>query len=182
MDAPNLVSQRMKNLLSCAIGQAARNATTGLTIGGTASNLSAATADAAANLTTPSGVVASTIQDTDIDLSDADVCAEAGMSIPAGRNIYIFILQDGTNAPLARVGSMRKKTTRSTVTGALSTSYIYDVLPLDVDQQTYVITGYAKLTNATNAFVIGTTLLSAAGVVDTFVELSNMLVGSNIEG
>ena len=177
-----LVSKRMQNLHYLAIGMAGFDATTGLTIGGTASNLSAATADAAGNLITPAGVLASTKQDTDIDLSDAAVCEEAGQSIPAGQNIYLFILQDGTNLPLVRKGSSRKKTTRSSVTGALTTSVIHDVLPLDVDMSTYVCTGYAKLVNVTNAFVIGTTLLSAAGVTDTFVELTRMMAGTNIEG
>jgi hypothetical protein len=176
-----LVSKRMKNLHWLAIGMAGFDATTGLTIGGTASNLSCATADAAGNLIKPNGVLGSTIQDTDIDLSDSAICAEAGKSIPAGRNIYIFILQDGTNV-LARVGTMRKLVKRSSATAALVTSYKYDVLPNDVDMSTYVCTGYAKLTNSTNPFIIGTTLLSATGVVDTFVELTRMMAGANIEG
>jgi hypothetical protein len=177
-----LVSKRMKNLHYLAIGFAGFDATTGLAISSTASNLNCATADASGNLITPDGVLASTIQDTDIDIADVAVCLEAGKSIPAGRNIYLFILQDGTNDPLVRLGTMRKKVTRSSATAALVTSYIYDVLPLDVDMSTYVCTGYAKLTNSTNPFIIGTTLLSAAGVVDTFVELTRMMAGANIEG
>ena len=177
-----LVSKRMQNLHYLAIGMAGFDATTGLTIGGTASNLSCATADAAGNLITPAGVLASTKQDTDIDLADTAVCAEAGQSIPAGENIYLFILQDGTNAPLVRKGTARKVVSRASATAALVTTIKHDVLPLDVDMSTYVCTGYAKLVNVTNAFVIGTTLLSAAGVTDTFVELTRMMAGDNIEG
>jgi hypothetical protein len=177
-----LVSKRMKNLHWLAIGMAGYKATTGLAAGGNAENLSTATADASANLVTPAGVMASTIQDTDIDLSDVDVCLEAGKSIPAGENLYFFILQDGTNAPLVRLGSARKVVRRASATAALVTSIIHDVLPSNVDMSTYVCTGYVKLVNATNAFIIGTTLMSAAGVTDTFVELTRMMAGSNIEG
>jgi hypothetical protein len=172
----------MKNLHFLAIGFAGFDATTGLTIGGTASNLSCATADASGNLITPQGVLASTKQDTDIDLADLDICPEAGMSIPAGENIYLFILQDGTNQPIVRLGSSRKTVTRASASAAKVTAVVHDVLPEDVDMSLYVCTGYAKLTNSTNPFVIGTTLLSAAGVVDTFVELTHMLAGANIEG
>lgn len=178
---PTLVSQRMKNLHYLAIGMAGFDATTGLAIGGTASNIQTATATAAGNLITPAGVLGSTIQDTDIDLADSDICAEAGQSIPAGQNIYLFVIQDGTNV-LVRKGTARKKTTRSTVEGALTSTITHDVLPLDVDMSTYVCTGYVKLVNVTNAFVIGTTLLSAAGVTDTYVELTRMMAGDNIEG
>jgi hypothetical protein len=180
--ASMLTSQRMKNLFYLAMGMAGFDATTGLAISSTASNLNCATADAAGNLITPQGVLASTIQDTDIDISDAAVCLEAGLSIPAGRNIYLFILQDGTSDPLVRLGTMRKLVRRASATAALVTSYTYDVLPENVDMSTYVCTGYCKLTNSTNPFIIGTTLLSAAGVVDTFVELTKMLAGANIEG
>jgi len=176
-----LVSQRMKDLHFLAIGMAGFDATTGLTIGGTASNLSCATGSASGNLITPQGVLSGTIQDTDVDLADLDVCPEAGLSIPAGENIYIFVLQNGTSV-VARVGTSRKKITRASSTAALVTAIVHDVLPVDVDMSEWICTGYAKLTNSTNPFIIGTTLLSAAGVVDTFVELTRMLVGSNIEG
>jgi hypothetical protein len=176
-----LVSQRMKNLHYLAIGLAGFDATTGLTIGGTASNLSCATGSASGNLITPQGVLSGTVQDTDIDLADLDVCAEAGMSIPAGENIYIFIIQNGTIVK-ARVGSSRKTVTRASVNAALVSTVVHDVLPVDVDMSAWICTGYAKLTNSTNPFIIGTTLLSAAGVVDTFVELTRMLAGTNIEG
>jgi len=172
----------MKNLHYLAIGMAGFDATTGLAIGGTASNLDCATADAAGNLITPQGVLASTKQDTDIDLADLDICPEAGLSIPAGENIYLFVLQNGTDQPTVRKGTARKKVTRASVNAALVTTIVHDVLPLDVDMSEFVCTGYAKLVNATNAFIIGTTLMSAAGVTDTFVELTRMLAGSNIEG
>jgi hypothetical protein len=178
-----LVSQRMKNLHFLAIGWAGFDATTGLAISASpASNIQTATGSASGNLITPQGVLASTIQDTNIDLADPDVCAEAGMSIPAGQNIYLFVLQDGSNVPIVRLGSSRTKTTRASVNAALVHSVVHDVLPSDVDMSVYVCTGYTKLTNSTNPFIIGTTLLSAAGVVDTFVELTHMLAGANIEG
>jgi hypothetical protein len=183
MASPDLlVSKRMKNLHWLSIGLAGFDATTGLAIASNKENIQTATGDASGNLITPAGVLASTIQDTDIDLSDVDVCLEAGKSVPAGRNMYLFVLQDGTNDPLVRLGEKRKLVRRSSATAALVTSYVYDVLPEDVDMSTYVCTGYCKLVNPTNAFIIGTTLLDATDVVDTFVELTRMMAGANIEG
>jgi hypothetical protein len=177
-----LVSERMKNLHFLSIGVAGFDATTGLALGGDTVNLSCATADGTGNLITPQGVLMDTKQDTDIDISDVAVCLEAGVSIPAGRNIYLFILQDGANAPLVRLGEMRKLVRRSSVNAALVTSYVYDVLPNNVDMSTYVCTGYAKLVNPTNAFVIGTTDMAEGTIVETFVELTRMMAGANIEG
>jgi hypothetical protein len=177
-----LVSKRMKDLHFLTIGMAGFDATTGLAIGSNKENCQTATADAAGNLITPQGVLASTIQDTDIDLSDVAVCLEAGVSIPAGRNMYLFILQDGSSAPLVRLGTKRKLVKRASVNAALVTSYVYDVLPADVDMSTYVCTGYVKLVNPTNAFILGTTDFDATDVVDSFVELTRMMAGANIEG
>jgi hypothetical protein len=183
MASPDLlVSKRMKNLHWLSIGVAGFDATTGLALGGDTLNLSCATADASGNLITPAGVLASTKQDTDIDLGDTAICAESGVTIPAGRNIYLFIIQDGTNQPLVRLGEKRKLVRRSSATAALVTTYVYDVLPNDVDMSTYVCTGYAKLVNPTNVFTIGTTDMAEGTIVETFVELTRMMAGANIEG
>jgi hypothetical protein len=176
-----LVSQRMKNLHFLAIGWAGFDAITGLAAGSNPENLDCVTADAAGNLITPQGVLGSTKRNTDIDLSDLDVCAEAGMSIPAGQNIYIFVIQNGTIVK-ARVGASRKKITRASVNAALVSSTVHDVLPLDVDMSEWICTGYCKLVNVTNPFIIGTTSTAAAGVTDTYVELTRMMAGANIEG
>jgi hypothetical protein len=172
----------MKNLHYLAIGMAGFDATTGLAISGSAENIQCATADASGNLITPDGVLASTKQSTNLDLSDVAVCLDFGQIIPANENIYLFVLQDGTNTPLVRVGSSRKVVRRASVNAALVTSIIHDVLPENVDMSTYVCTGYAKLVNVTNEFVIGTTSLAASGVTDTYVELTRMMAGANIEG
>jgi hypothetical protein len=68
------------------------------------------------------------------------------------------------------------------VNAALVSTVIHDVLPANVDMSTYVCTGYVKLVNPTNAFIIGTTDFDATDVVDTFVELTRMMAGANIEG
>lgn len=169
-----LVSKRMRNLLGCALGKSVAATTTA--IGSTASDLSTAGTGV---MFLPNGALSAAVAATNIDLSDSDVCKEAGLSIPAGRDIYIFILQDGTNVK-ARVGQARKITTRTGATGALTTTIKHDVVPDDVDNETYVVTGYCKLVNTTNPFVIGTTLLSATGVTDTFKDLTNALAGSRI--
>jgi len=183
MAVPNmLVSERMKNLHFLSVGMAGFDATTGLAAGSTAANLDCATADAAGNLITPQGVLASTKQDTDIDISDVAVCLEGGQTIPAGRNLYFFILQDGTNLPLVRLGEKRKLVKRDSATAALVTSYVYDVLPNDVDMSVYVCTGYCKCVNPTNDFIIGTTEFTEGTITETFVELTRMMAGANIEG
>jgi len=177
-----LVSERMKDLHYLSIGLAGFDATTGLAIASNKENIQTATGDASGNLITPQGVLASTIQDTDIDLSDVAVCLEAGETVPAGENFYLFVLQDGTADPLVRKGSARKVAKRSSTNAALVNKEVHDVLPLDVDMSTYVCTGYVKVVNPTNDFIIGTTDFDATDVVDTYVELCRMMNGANIEG
>ena len=171
-DAAPLVSQRMKNLAACALGGCVGASTTA--IGTTASDLSS---DSTPVMYLGTGALSAGVQATNIDLSDVAICEEAGQVVPAGETMYFVILQDGTNV-LARLCSSRKVTSRASVTAALVETISHDVVPADIDMETYVITGWAKLVNVTNPFIVGTTLLSATGVTDTFGDLSNAMPGS----
>lgn len=167
-----LVSQRMRNLLACALGGSV--AATSTAIDANTENIQSTGTGV---MFLPNGQLSAAVAAAELDLSDTAVCAEAGTSIPAGRDFCIFVIQDGTNV-LCRLGDERRVVTRSGATGALTTTITRTHVPADLDNETYVVTGFVHCVNATNAFVVGTTGFDAAGVTDTYYDTSNMLAGS----
>ena len=169
---------RMKNLAGVSIGKV-MGTTTGLAISGTAANVQVA--DAAVAMQLPNGQIDTTTQDTDIDLSDTDICAEGGVTIATDCTEFcIFILQDGTNV-LARLGSETVRKTRSGINGALVTEKVRNTLPQDVDNETYVVTGFGHYTyDGSAAHVLGTTALTVANAITaaSYYETCNLLAGT----
>ena len=166
---------RMKNLAGCAVG-GVMGTTTGLAISATASNIQCADTGVAMQL--PNGQVNTTTQDTDIDLADTAICAEAGQVIQANVTEFcIFVLQDGTNV-LGRLGDHTKRRLRTGVTGALSNEVVMNTVPQDVDNTTYVVTGFVHCAKTSGTFTVGTTNFSAGTITDTYYETTNLLAGS----
>lgn len=166
---------RMRNLAGVTIG-GVMGTTTGMAISGTASNLQVA--DAAVAMQLPNGQVSATVQDTDIDLTDTAICAEAGEVIQANVTEFcIFVLQDGTNV-LCRLGDHTRRQLRTGVTGALTEEVVRNTVPKDVDNETYVVTGFVHCAKTSGTFTVGTTNFSAGTITDTYYETCNLIAGS----
>jgi hypothetical protein len=166
---------RMKNLAGASIGNV-MGTTTGLAISATPANIQVA--DAAVAMQLPNGQINTTTQDTDIDLSDTAICAEGGQVIQAEVTEFcIFVLQDGTNV-LARLGEHTKRMKRTTLNGALTEEVVMNTVPSDVDNETYVVTGFVHCAKASGTFTVGTTSFASGTITDTYYETGNLLAGS----
>jgi len=169
--ATNLVSERMKNLLSCAIGGSV--AATSTAIDANPENIQSTGTGV---MFLPNGQLSAAVAAAELDLSDADVCAEAGTVMGTGVTEFcVFVIQDGTNV-LCRLGDEVKTVTRSTVNSALTTVRKRNRVPADLDNQTYVVTGFVHVVK-TVAFTLGTTSFAAAGVTDLYYDTSNLMAG-----
>lgn len=174
-DSKVLTSQRMKNLLACSIGGCVGSVI--LAIDGVNTENIQSTGTPVMFLGT--GVLSAAIAAAELDLSSSAVCAQAGQTIEAGNDFCLFVLQDGTNAPIVVLGDEDKTISRSSATSALVTSIDYKTVPANLDMTTYVVSGYVKVVSTID-FVIGTTAFDAAGVTDTYVNLSNAIPGSKM--
>jgi len=168
-----LVSKRMKDLYSVAIGGSV--AATSTAIDAVASDLQSTGTGV---MFLPNGQLSAAVAAASLDLSDADVCAEAGTVMGTDVTEFcVFVIQDGTNV-LCRLGDEVKTVARSSVTGALTTTRKRNRVPADLDNQTYVVTGFVHVVK-TVAFTLGTTLFSAVGVTDLYYDTSNLMAGSD---
>lgn len=171
-DSEVLVSARMKNLLSCALGGSV--AATSTAIDANPENIQSTGTGV---MFLPNGQLSAAVAAAELDLSDSDVCAEAGTVMGTDVTEFcVFVIQDGTNV-LCRLGDERKKVTRSGATGALTTTIKRNHVPADLDNQTYVVTGFVHVVK-TVAFTLGTTSFAAAGVTDLYYDTSNLLAGA----